>query len=231
MESINDDVRSAGRPLPVILALDVSGSMRDNQKIDTLNNAVRSMIDAFKGDRNIPYRLTVVTFGGNDAKVHLPPTDIQSVQWTDLGASGGTPLGAALTLVKSIIEDKAQTPSNALRPVVVLLSDGMPNPGWEKPMQVFVSEGRSAKCDRWTMGIGTGSDEEKLLRQFVKPNQEPDRFFQGAAGQIHKFFQIVTVSTQMYGKSQINPGNLLGGMEPLGGGTIVVNGSSGNRPV
>jgi uncharacterized protein YegL len=80
--------------------------------------------------------------------------------------SGMTPLGTALQMAKAMIEDKDVVPSRAYRPTVVLVSDGGPNDAWEKPLNAFISDGRSAKCDRMAMAIGADADEAVLGKFF-----------------------------------------------------------------
>jgi uncharacterized protein YegL len=65
-------------------------------------------------------------------------------------------------MAKAMIEDKDVVPSRAYRPTVVLVSDGGPNDAWEKPLNAFISDGRSAKCDRMAMAIGADADEAVL---------------------------------------------------------------------
>jgi len=197
------------RAAPVLLLLDVSGSMNDDKgaKINNLNKAVTEMIDFLKKDavhNEGTYLVSIITFGGDKAKKFLPFTDVNKITWNPLSAGGGTPLGQALKIAKEMIEakeDKAVT-GRCYATTVVLVSDGMPNPGWEKPLDAFIGEGRSLKCDRWAMGIGTDVNE-KMLRRFSKPKVKPEddeRYVQGAAPDIVKFFKKVSISVSMQNK-------------------------------
>lgn len=78
-------------------------------------------------------------------------------------------MGDAISIAKAMIEDKEQIPSRAYRPTVVLVSDGRPNDQWKGPLDVFMSEGRSAKCYRMAMGIGVerGSEAYDVLKRFT----------------------------------------------------------------
>ena len=62
-------ITNSGRPLPVFLLLDCSGSMLGT-KIETLNNCVRDMIEDFKNERmsEVALKLCLITFGGNGAQ-------------------------------------------------------------------------------------------------------------------------------------------------------------------
>ncbi|MEI8355841.1 MAG: VWA domain-containing protein [Deltaproteobacteria bacterium] len=190
---------TTAKPLPVILLLDTSGSM-SGDKITALNQAVHEMFDTFR--REAQDRLivvSVITFGGG-AAIHMAPTAAAQVAWKDLQADGGTPMGEALAIAKKLIEDKEAIPSRAYRPAVVLVSDGQPTDEWQGPLNAFIKEGRSAKCDRMSMGIGSDADES-VLSAFIAGTSHP--LYRAAnAGQIHEFFRRVTMSVSMRASSK-----------------------------
>jgi uncharacterized protein YegL len=186
--------------LPVILLLDVSGSM-DGYKIHALNQAVRDMIASFAAEESTKaeFRVAVVTFGGT-AELYLDLTPAREIHWDDMVADGMTPLGGALNIAKSIVEDKERIPaSRSYRPHVILISDGKPNDEWKRPMESFIREGRSAKCERWALGIG-GDVDLMMLKQFVNDPEKPV-FEAKDAGDIRKFFRFITMTTTQVAKS------------------------------
>ena len=193
------------KPLPVILLLDVSGSM-SGDKIRNLNDAVRDMLNTFSDTENgeTEIHVAIITFGA-EVKLHQPLASASNVQWQDLSADGMTPLGTALQMAKAMIEDKDVVPSRAYRPTVVLVSDGGPNDTWEKPLNAFISDGRSAKCDRLAMAIGADADEA-VLGKFIEgtPNH---LFYAENAKQLRDFFKFVTMSVTIRTKSQ-TPNNV-----------------------
>ncbi len=180
------------RPLPVMLLLDVSGSM-SGVKIDTLNEAVRSMLNTFIDEttNETDIVVAIITFG-NELKRLFPFTPAAQVRFENLSAYGGTPLGEALKMAKAIIEDREETPGRAYRPTVVLVSDGRPGDEWRQPLQAFISEGRAAKCDRMAMAIGADADPE-VLGSFIQGTTNP-RFEAHRASEIRNFFKMVTMS-------------------------------------
>lgn len=183
---------STAKPLPVILLLDTSGSM-SGEKIATLNQALREMLATFgkEGSQDLSIFVAVVTFGGV-AALHMTPIPAAQVQWRDFGAAGGTPMGEAFGIAKGLIENKEKIPSRAYRPAVVLVSDGQPTDAWQKPLQSFINEGRSSKCDRMAMAIGSDADES-VLSTFIQGTPHP--LYRAAnAAQIHEFFRRVTMS-------------------------------------
>ncbi len=181
------------KPLPVLLLLDVSGSMTGSN-IDELNKAVSTMINEFKKTvaKEISLVMSVITFS-NKADVHIPMTPIENIAWHDLKAGGGTNLADALYQAKSMIEDKNVVPSRAYRPAVILVSDGYPNYNWEKSMKEFIETGRSSKCDRMAMLIGERG-AASVMNEFLKGSGNP-LFFANDANDISKFFKFVTMTT------------------------------------
>ena len=190
------------KPLPVILLLDVSRSMA-GEKMNNLNKAVKNMLNVFAQEEKMETEIlvSVITFG-SEVKLHVPYTKASQVQWQDLQAYGGTLMGAALKKAKNMIEDKETTPSRAYRPTVVLVSDGKPGDNWERPLEDFISGGRSSKCDRMAMAIGNDANEA-VLKRFIKGTSH-DLFHAENARQIPEFFQRVTMSVTMRSYSQ-NP--------------------------
>ncbi len=200
-------ITNTGRPLPVFLLLDVSGSM-SGTKIDTLNQCVKEMIKDFQNERmsEVALKLCVITFGGNGAQLHTPLSLLKDVESEDLQASGMTPMGAALTMASNIINDKEQVSGKGYRPIVVLVSDGYPNDSWEGPLNEFVTGKRTSKCEKWALGIGDGYDAN-MLQKFLG---DTDRkvFDASVAKEITKFFKFVTLSTIARSKS-VDPNSIV----------------------
>lgn len=192
------------RPLPVILMLDRSSSM-SGEKIVTLNKAVNEMIESFKtaGQGEVEIDIAVISFGDGGATYDIPLQSVKSVEAVfGLNASGMTPMGAALRMAKDLIEDKSVIPSKGYRPAVVLVSDGAPNDDWDGPMREFVGNGRSSKCERFAMAIGT-TEADAVLNQFLS-GTENKVFRADQAAQIRDFFKFVTMSVSVRSQSQ-NP--------------------------
>lgn len=201
MSEFGDFLYQSARPLPVILLLDTSGSMSSCGNIDTMKNAVREMLQNFKQNSNtiVSIQVAIITFGAGGAKVIQPLTDASNINvecMANATANGGTPMGDAITLAKQIVDDKKQVPSRAYTPTIVVVTDGWPNDNWEQPLNEFINSGRSAKCDRMAMGIGSEAQNgpaHEVLQKFIS---RPENLF-GAndASQISEFFRFVTMST------------------------------------
>jgi uncharacterized protein YegL len=158
---------SEARPLPVVLMLDASGSMRADGKIEALNAGLAELVATLRDedDGTGAIHIAIVTFGGDDARVDVPfsrvseVADVQSLQ-----AAGRTPMGGALDLVTSMIEDLDVIPSRSYRPTIALLSDGIPTDDWEPPMERLVNSERASKATRMALGIGADADRACLIK-------------------------------------------------------------------
>lgn len=203
------------KPLPVVLLLDTSSSMNaggEQSKIAELDSAVREMIKDFAHEEQLEteIQVSVITFGYEGVKLTLPYTNASKVQMKKLEAQGNTPMGTALRMAKDMIEDKETTPSRAYRPLVILCSDGEPNDDWQEPMDKFIKDGRSSKCDRMAMAIGSDANEA-VLKRFIEGTENP-LFYAKDASSMHKFFKFVTMSVATRSHSQ-NP-NVIMKIEP-----------------
>lgn len=182
------------KKLPVILLLDVSGSMC-GAKIDSLYDATIDMIGTFVAAqaKEQIIDVAIITFG-DSVDLHTSYTPVKDLQEKGISkfvASGMTPMGTALRMAKDMIEDKNVTPSRIYRPAVVLVSDGGPNDSWERPMDEFINDGRSAKCQRFAVAIGNDADRS-VLEQFT---QDPNAvFFAEDAKDISEQFKTIGMS-------------------------------------
>ena len=189
------------KPLPVLLLLDVSGSM-SGPKIDALNKSVRILLQDCMDAQNLgecEIQLSIVTFGEKVQRL-FPFTRVADVNFTDLTARGGTPLGTAFKMAKAIIDDTDETPRRAYRPLVVLVSDGRPGDKWDTPLEDFIATGRSAKCDRMALAIGNDADES-VLGRFIEGTSNP-LFKAHSVRDIKNFFKFVSQTTVTRSKSK-----------------------------
>lgn len=202
------------RPLPIFILADTSGSMR-GEKIQELNLALREMLNALNNMDDIrgKFQLSVISFGGEEAKVTQELKDINEVSLNELEANGKTPMGQAFELVKGLIEDREIVSSRAYAPTIVLISDGLPTDcseemyknknylEWE-PLKALHEGERSSKSQRLALGIGNDADTE-MLKDFVNSEDIPVIKAKDASG-ITRFFKWVTMST-VARMNSINP--------------------------
>lgn len=202
METLNNFLIQKPRPLPVIVAIDRSGSMGEGGKIDALNIALKDFIQSIKdeeGSSKAEIHVALYSFGGDNATCDFPLTPINQIQPVAYSAQGRTPMGGVFRMLKELIEDIFRIPSRSYKPTIVLLTDGLPTDDYEQPMFELIKYGRSSKAFRIAMAIGDDADKE-MLAKFVSI---PEYLVLGEnARDIRKFFRFVTMSVTQRIKSQ-----------------------------
>ena len=201
---LKDVVIKEARPLPVLLLVDNSGSMA-NEKINTVNVALKEMIAEFSAIKNAKGKISIgiLTFG-NTVELVQPIDKIENVVVPEFKAAGKTLMGQAINQAIDILEDKNQVPERAYTPTIILLSDGLPSdcPGkmnpqdydfseWEPLQRLHTSE-RLKNCPKLALGIGEGTNY-RMLNAFIN-NPEVPVIKANDLATITKFFQWVTYS-------------------------------------
>lgn len=215
---LKDVVIKDARPLPVLLLVDNSGSMA-NEKINTVNVAIKEMLAEFSVIKNAKGKISigVITFG-NTVEVIQPIDKIENINVPEFKAAGKTWMGQAIDKAIDILEDKNQVPERAYTPTIILLSDGLPSDcpeqmdlknynfsQWE-PLQRLHSSERLKKCPKLALGIGEGTNY-KMLNAFIN-NSEVPVIKANDLATITKFFQWVTYSISKRSISS-NPNELI----------------------
>jgi uncharacterized protein YegL len=200
MTKLKEFTTSTARPLPVVVLADVSGSMSGDGKIQALNQAVREMLDTFRGEDDLraEIHVAVVTFGG-EARLHVPLTTARQVTWNEMPATGGTPMGAAFAAAMHLIEDRQTLPARAYAPTLVLVSDGQPTDEWRAPLEALLASPRGGKAFRMAMAIGADADISVLEAFLGQPGAKIYRA--DDARQIRNFFNLVTMSVTQRSRS------------------------------
>ncbi|MDO4683245.1 MAG: VWA domain-containing protein [Lautropia sp.] len=204
MSSLKKFTIASPRPLPVFILADTSGSMAEDGKIHALNDALKDMLSTFSDEsrQRAEIQVAVITFGGQ-ASLHQPLSPAHELaELRELVASGSTPMGAAFSITRQLLEDKEVVPSRAYRPALVLISDGLPTDDWKGPLHDLACSERGQKATRFAMAIGEDADEE-MLKEFANDREAPLFKAHDARG-IHAFFRAVTMSVSRRLSSQ-NP--------------------------
>ncbi|AFZ46992.1 von Willebrand factor type A [Cyanobacterium stanieri PCC 7202] len=194
------------RKLPVIVLADVSGSMEGNGKIQALNRAIASMIDSFGEEEDVraEIHVAVITFGGGQAKIHIPMQPAEDIEWQDMQAIGRTPMGDAFRVAQQMLEDRTIIASRDYHPTIVLVSDGIPTDDWFGNLNDLITSERASKALRLSMAIGAEADNEPLKTFLQNQHPEIPVFRADEANQIKQFFRYVTMTVSHRSRS-INP--------------------------
>ncbi len=197
---LNEYTVSTPKPLPVILLVDVSGSMAANGKIEALNTAVAEMIASFAQDETdqAQIQVAVITFG-SEAKLHKSLTPAVNLEWQPMTAEGKTAMGAAFDLATNLIEDQHQIPIRAYRPAIVLVSDGVPTDAWKLALDRLLNSAQGKKAERFALGIDA-KESHAMLKTFLD-NSAARVFEAHESRQIRNFFRWVELTVTLRSRS------------------------------
>ncbi len=154
----------APRVLHFIWILDVSDSMNVDNKIQSLNNALREAIPAMQAAaRNHPeaHVLVRAVRFSDGAQWHIPqPTPLEGLRWEDLKARGETHLGAALRMAADGL--RGLPTERGLPPHLVLVSDGFPTDDWKAGLRELMDQPLGRAAVRLAVAIGQDADVDVL---------------------------------------------------------------------
>jgi uncharacterized protein YegL len=201
--------------LPAAICLDISASMAEAGKIESLNEAVGQFINAVRKDKRAARTVAweFITFQGDPAGdpviiAHLgdfrPAADL--VDLPDFVADGNTPMAEAvdlaLKLLDAVKEDAKQRRRPYFQPWLVVMTDGMPT-SQPEVMDDLIRRVRVLSSDRKlvviVIGIGANADAEFL--QHLSPDRPPDMI---ADDQILEYFSFL--SSEFVSASRGTPG-------------------------
>jgi magnesium chelatase subunit D len=125
-----DDLRESVRRRPatrcVVLAVDTSGSMGSQARVNAAAGAVLGLLaDAYRSR----HRVALVTFRGTEPEVVLPPTasvEVARARLGDLPTGGATPLAEGLA---AALDTARRAASAGDDPLIVILTDGRATAG------------------------------------------------------------------------------------------------------
>jgi len=193
----------ASRTLPVVLLLDTSGSMREDDKIEVLNDSVTEMIEELtEVDAGHGFiTLSIITFGGAAASLVTNNVPMAHIEYASLKANGRTPMGDALRIARELIEDREAFPSRSFLPTLALVSDGIPtDPSWEPELERLLEGERGRKATRFALAIGVDADRDLLARFANGQVHEASE-----AAEIRNFLRFVTTTVTQTTLSVFEP--------------------------
>jgi len=157
---------------PLVLVLDCSGSMLEDNKVNLLNEGLKTLEAELKSDPIAARcgRVLVISFGGdNNVEMMGDWTDAMDFAAPTLMAGGLTPLGAAMRCALDEIESQKKQMRSAgvsyKRPIVMLLSDGEPTDEWQQVAAECKSAETAHRVNVMPIGIGSQANK-KILAEF-----------------------------------------------------------------
>lgn len=184
------------------------------EPIEQVKNGVQMLVAGLRQD---PYALetaylSVITFGSTATEV-VPLTELTAFQPPSIQASGGTSLGAALSLVadsaKKNVAKTTATQKGDWRPMVFIMTDGKPTDDWQSGLTRF-------KQEKWGAIVGCAVDTADVaaLKQ-IAGEQGVVRLDTSDSASITAFFKWVTASISTSSKSVEQSGKEVTGLAEL----------------
>lgn len=144
----NDDlrqkVRKHGARASIALVVDISGSMFSDQKANKVKGILNQLIDDTARHSD---RISIIGFKGQDAEVIVPTTK-RAISFKDhvdnIRVGGTTPLASGIKKGFEVL--KKEKTNREYIPIMIILTDGMPNVGVkEGPIQDAINAAKNLK--------------------------------------------------------------------------------------
>lgn len=149
----NDDlrqkVRKHGARASIALVVDISGSMFSEQKAGKVKSILNQLIDDTARHKD---RISIIGFKGQDADVIVPSTQyaLSFKEYVDnIRVGGTTPLASGIKKGFEVL--KKEKFNSEYVPIMIILTDGMPNVGEnEGPVQDALNAAKNLKDNEIT---------------------------------------------------------------------------------
>lgn len=165
---VSDLVENPTTRVPVILVLDVSGSM-SGEPIKELENGVRMFIEEVKKDEiaSSSVEIGILTFGGN-VNLKQDFSSVDKIKPISFSAYGDTPMGEAVKTSIEILEKRKElyrkTGVDYHQPWMVLMTDGAPTDDIAEAEILVKNLINDRKLVVFPIAIGENADINVLAR-------------------------------------------------------------------
>ncbi|WP_326707631.1 tellurium resistance protein [Streptomyces cyaneofuscatus] len=165
----------ANRPVHFIWLLDCSYSMQ-GEKIGQLNYAIREAVPEMRSVAHdnpaAQLLLRTLTFSTEARWHHKDPVPVDDFTWQDVQVDGMTNLGEALEVVSREFQTPPM-PQRALKPVLALVSDGVPTDDWKTGLRALDATPWGKKAVRVAIAIGADADRSVIQEFLGNPELQP----------------------------------------------------------
>ena len=153
-------------PANLVFLIDVSGSMRDNNKLPLLKSAMKMMVKRLRS----PDRVSIIVYAGASGVVLEPTAGNEKFKINaalDLLYAGGSTNGAAGIRLAYALAQQTFIPDGINR--VILATDGDFNVGTVNfdSLKQMIEDRRQSGIALSTLGFGTGNYNEQLMEQLA----------------------------------------------------------------
>lgn len=164
----------AKKVLPIIYAIDTSGSMSYDGKIATVNEAMHECEDVLreKAGESPDAEIKIGALKFSSGAQWVTKSGLVSLEdfyWNDVQAGGVTDLGAAIKELESKFSRSAFLVSDTgfCLPVIIFMSDGGPTDDWQNALKKANATNRWFQSARKiAIAIGDGADKD-VLKELV----------------------------------------------------------------
>jgi Mg-chelatase subunit ChlD len=129
-EDLRHKIRKHGARASIVMVVDISGSMFSDRKANRLKGILNTVIEDAHRHQD---RISVIGFKGQEAEIIIPTTRRATSfreQVDNIQVGGTTPLAAGMKKgLEILIKEKLKA---EFVPLLIVLSDGMPNIGLEE---------------------------------------------------------------------------------------------------
>lgn len=217
-----------GTKLPVVILVDTSGSMQENDNIHKLNEGLDIYFKQMLEDPTVQDHIdiAIISFGYNEVQLAVDFAHIREQRLPIFSAGGGTPMCEAIALGLDILEIQLgvyQDEGVSFHPPhLIIMTDGMPSqsgvydsqkraielkPADEefiRTHKLFQDFMKKYKLVSITVGVGDGISNPFYLQQFAS---KPSNVLKLDEANIVEFFELLSKSTSVLSRSVPNSNN------------------------
>lgn len=222
--------KSRGAKVPVVILVDTSGSMNENNNINKLNEGLDVYFKQMKADPTVQDHIdiAIISFGYNEVQLAVNFAHIKDQRLPIFTAGGGTPMCEAITLGLDILEDQIEVYNDKGVPFhpphMIIMTDGMPSLSG-----VYDSQNRAIELkptddefirthatfsrfmDNYnlvsiTIGVGERIPNPFFLQKFAS---KPENVLKLDERNIVEFFKLLSKSTSVLSRSVPSSSNSL----------------------